>query len=97
MILSINISNSKNLNKFWVSMFTLQGHINQVYWVSESVSQWVSDKGKQWSDSGPIKIKDHEDFTKLSEPLLASRSTNAAAAVVIDAAQSAADLTWSWG
>ena len=24
--------------------------------VSELVSEWVSDKGKQWSDSGPIKI-----------------------------------------
>ena len=31
MILSINISNSNNLNKFWVSIFTRQGHINQVY------------------------------------------------------------------
>ena len=31
MVLSINISNSKNLNKFWVGIFTCQGHINQVY------------------------------------------------------------------
>ena len=31
MILGINISNSINLNKFWVSIFTPQGHINQVY------------------------------------------------------------------
>jgi len=31
MILSINISNSNNLNKFWVYIFTRQGHINQVY------------------------------------------------------------------
>ena len=30
-ILSINISNSNNLNKFWVGIFTRQGHINQVY------------------------------------------------------------------
>ena len=46
-----------------------------------------------------LMIKDHLDFTKLTktEPLLASRSTNAAAVVVIDAAQSAADLSWSWG
>ena len=29
--LSINISNSNNLNKFWVGIFTRQGHINQVY------------------------------------------------------------------
>ena len=26
-----NISNSNNLNKFWVGIFTRQGHINQVY------------------------------------------------------------------
>ena len=38
MVLSINISNSNNLtsninnhNKFWVGIFTRQGHINQVY------------------------------------------------------------------
>ena len=31
MILSINISNSNNLKKFWVGIFTCQGHINQVY------------------------------------------------------------------
>ena len=31
MILSINISNSNNLSKFWVGIFTCQGHINQVY------------------------------------------------------------------
>ena len=30
MILSINISNSNNLNKFWVAIFTCQGHINKV-------------------------------------------------------------------
>ena len=30
-ILMINISNSNNLNKFWVGIFTRQGHINQVY------------------------------------------------------------------
>ena len=40
----INISNSNNLNKFWVGIFTRQGHINQVYLigVSESVSQLVT-------------------------------------------------------
>ena len=27
----LSISNSKNLNKFWVGIFTRQGHINQVY------------------------------------------------------------------
>ena len=30
-ILSINIGNSNNLNKFWAGIFTRQGHINQVY------------------------------------------------------------------
>ena len=30
-ILIINISNSNNLNKFWVGIFTRQGHINKVY------------------------------------------------------------------
>ena len=30
-ILIINISNSNNINKFWVGIFTRQGHINQVY------------------------------------------------------------------
>ena len=30
-ILVINISNSNNLNKFWVGIFTRQGHINKVY------------------------------------------------------------------
>ena len=28
MVLSINISNSNNLNKFWVVISTRQGHIN---------------------------------------------------------------------
>ena len=36
-VLIINISNSYNINNFWVS-------------------EWVSDKHSQWSDSGPIKI-----------------------------------------
>ena len=30
-ILITNISNSNNLNKFWVGIFGRQGHINQVY------------------------------------------------------------------
>ena len=49
------MSNSNNLNNLWVVIFTRQGHINQVYWTA--VSQWVSDKHSQWSDSSPIKIK----------------------------------------
>ena len=31
MVLSINISNSNNLNKFWAAIFTYQSLINQVY------------------------------------------------------------------
>ena len=31
MILIINISNSNKLNKFFVGIFTHQGHINKVY------------------------------------------------------------------
>ena len=30
-ILITNIINSNNLSKFWVGIFTRQGHINQVY------------------------------------------------------------------
>ena len=30
-ILITSISKSNNLNKFWVGIFTRQGHINQVY------------------------------------------------------------------
>ena len=39
-ILIINISKSKNLNKFLVVIFTRQGHINKVY--KTEVSQAVS-------------------------------------------------------
>ena len=55
-ILITNISTSNNLNKFWVGIFTRQGHIKftEQELVSESVSQLVSDKHCQWSDSGPI-------------------------------------------
>ena len=35
-ILITNISNSNNLNKFWVGIFTRQGHINKVYWTAVS-------------------------------------------------------------
>ena len=43
-ILIINISNNNNLNKFWVGIFTRQGHINQVYSTadSESVGELVT-------------------------------------------------------
>ena len=47
------ISNSNNINKFWVGIFTRQGHINQVY--QTAVRELASDQGSQWSDSGPIK------------------------------------------
>ena len=58
-ILSINISNSKNLNKFWVRIFTRQGQsINSsLLNGTELVSDGVSDKGSQRSDSGSIKKK----------------------------------------
>ena len=61
---AILISNSNNLNKFWVGIFTRQGRINQVYsmlrslWVSES----MSDKHSQWLDSGPIKTGRRNNF-----------------------------------
>ena len=48
MSLSINISNSNHLNKFWVGIFKCQSHRNQVYstgmsdWVSELVSECIS-------------------------------------------------------
>ena len=41
--ISITISNSNNLDKFLVGIFTCQGHINQDY--ETTVSQLVSDKG----------------------------------------------------
>ena len=71
MILSINISNSNNLNKFWVGIFTPQGtsiKFTKRQLVSESVSQSVSDKHKQWSDLGPI-------ITKISYQLFGLRWT----------------------
>ena len=52
--LSINISNSNNLDKFWEGIFTCHGHINQVYF--QLVSKWVNDKGSKWLDSGSIII-----------------------------------------
>ena len=57
MLMSSNIiiSNNNKINKFWVDIFTGQGHINQVYYTG--VRDLVSDKGSQWSDSGPIKTK----------------------------------------
>ena len=54
MILIININNSKNINEFWVGIFTLKGHINQVYLTG--VSHIDSDKGCQWSDLGQIEM-----------------------------------------
>ena len=42
-ILSINISNTNNLNKLGVGIFTRQGHINHIKFTKqESVSQSVS-------------------------------------------------------
>ena len=56
MILIINISNSNNLNKFWVGIFRVTSiKFTKQELGSQSVSQWVTDKHNQWSDSGPIK------------------------------------------
>ena len=45
-ILITNISNGNNLNKFWVGIFTRQGHINQVYLtvVSELLTSIANDR-----------------------------------------------------
>ena len=48
--LIIKMSNSNNLNKFWVVIFTSIKFTKQ-----QLVSDSVSDKHSQWSDSGPIK------------------------------------------
>ena len=40
-ILIINISKSNDLNKFYVGIFTCQGHINQVYLTA--VNEFVSE------------------------------------------------------
>ena len=47
-----------NFTKFWVAIFTCQAHIKftKQEWVSEWVSELVTDKHNQWSDSGPIKM-----------------------------------------
>ena len=48
MFLSINISNFNNIKKFWVTSIKPTKQ--------EWVSQWVRDKGRQWSDLDPIKV-----------------------------------------
>ena len=73
MFLSINISNSDNINKFWVGIFSRQGHINEVY--LRGVSELVSEKGSQRSDSGPIKIK-YEQSGQMGEGKGAKRENN---------------------
>ena len=52
MSFSINITNSNNLNKFWVGIFTRQGHINQVYFtqVSQLVTRKADDQTRVWQD-----------------------------------------------
>ena len=55
--LIININNSKNLNKFELaSSQDTPSQQSSLLNRSQSVSQWVSDKHSQWSDSGPIKM-----------------------------------------
>ena len=59
--LIVKFRNSNNINKFWVVIFTSQGHINQVSLTlsSEWVSQFklMSDKGRRWCDSCPCPMK----------------------------------------
>ena len=47
------MSNSNNLNKFELS--SSHARVTSIKFTKQQwVSQWVSDKSKQWSDSGPI-------------------------------------------
>ena len=52
LFLIININNNNNLNKFWVAIFTYQGHINKVDktagsdWVSAWVTYWQGPTGR---------------------------------------------------
>ena len=55
MILSINISNSNNQQVLSWHLHTPGSHQSSLLNGSQLVSQSVTDKGKQWSDSGPIK------------------------------------------
>ena len=59
-ILITNISNS-NLNKFWVGIFTRQGHINQVY--ETGVSQSVSDTVSEWQALPMIELGSDKNGT----------------------------------
>ena len=55
--------------------------LNGSEWVSESLSESVTDKHSQWSDSGPIKIegfhlKAHDnDFGKHPDPVVLKQET----------------------
>ena len=53
MILSFNLRNRNNLNKFWVGIFTRRVTASK-FTKRYGVSELVSDKHSQWSDSGPI-------------------------------------------
>ena len=56
-ILITNISNSQPQQVLSWHLHTPGSHQSSLLNRSESVSQSVTDKGKQWSDSGPIKRK----------------------------------------
>ena len=57
-ILIINTGNNNNLNKFWVGIFTRRVTASK-FTKRYGVSELVSDKHSQWSDSGTIiKIKE---------------------------------------
>ena len=47
---------SKTIHYPWASILIIQNHISQIS--TTSVREWMSDKGRQWSDLGPFKIKD---------------------------------------
>ena len=49
--LSINISNTNNIKKFWVDIFKDQSHTNQVYYIKTAVSESVSDLGPKKRDT----------------------------------------------
>ena len=58
MILIINIGNSNTLNKFWVGIFTRQGHISQVYWTA------VIELESEWQGLTIIGLRSDKNFVK---------------------------------
>ena len=48
----INISNSNNLNKFWIGIFTGQGHTKLNFTKQELVSQFLTSIANDWTQKG---------------------------------------------